>query len=85
MYDQSLPFYLKRTVTLVDYRGELNFGLSLEPQKGIATLAAFAPRWRAADQALAVMQPPTYSTLAREGLPMVLRAREPNELLVSRR
>jgi 4-amino-4-deoxy-L-arabinose transferase-like glycosyltransferase len=85
MYDQSLPFYLRRTVTLVDYRGELNFGLSLEPQKGIATLGDFAPRWRDATQALAVMQPPTYAALARLGLPMVLRAREPNELIVSRR
>jgi 4-amino-4-deoxy-L-arabinose transferase-like glycosyltransferase len=85
MYDQSLPFYLKRTVTLVDYRGELAFGLSLEPHTGIATLSEFEPRWRAAVQALAVMQPPTYAALARDGAPMVVRARVPNELIVSRR
>jgi 4-amino-4-deoxy-L-arabinose transferase-like glycosyltransferase len=85
MYDQSLPFYLKRTVTLVDYRGELDFGLSLEPQKTIPALAQFPPRWRGATQALAVMQPPTYATLARDGLPMVVRARSPDELIVSRR
>ncbi|HTX23657.1 MAG TPA: phospholipid carrier-dependent glycosyltransferase [Steroidobacteraceae bacterium] len=85
MYDQSLPFYLKRTVTLVEYRGELNFGLTLEPRKAIATLAAFEPRWRTESQALAVMQPPTFAALARAGVPMVLRARTPNELIVSRR
>jgi 4-amino-4-deoxy-L-arabinose transferase-like glycosyltransferase len=85
MYDQSLPFYLKRTVTLVDYRGELDFGQSLEPQKSIATLSAFEPLWRGSPQALAVLQPVTYDALLRDGLPMVVRARVPNELIVSRR
>ncbi|HUN28108.1 MAG TPA: glycosyltransferase family 39 protein [Steroidobacteraceae bacterium] len=85
MYDQGLPFYLRRTVTLVDYRGELDFGLTLAPQKGIATLAEFARRWRATPQALAAMAPMTYGKLARQSLPMVVRARAPNELIVSRR
>jgi hypothetical protein len=84
LYDQSLPFYLKRTVTLVDYRGELDFGLTLEPHKGIETLAAFEPRWRDSGQALAVMSPDTYGVLAARGLPMVVRARTPKELIVSR-
>jgi 4-amino-4-deoxy-L-arabinose transferase-like glycosyltransferase len=85
MYDQSLPFYLKRTVTLVDYRGELDFGQSLEPDKSIRTVPAFEPLWRGSPQALAVMQPVTYAALLRDGLPMVVRARAPNELIVSRR
>ncbi len=85
MYDQSLPFYLRRTVTLVNYRGELDFGLTLEPQKAIDSLAAFEPLWGEASQALAVMQPSTYAVLMRAGLPMVLRAQTPNELIVSRR
>ncbi len=85
MYDQGVPFYLKRAVTLVGYRGELDFGLRLAPQKGIDSLASFEPRWRAATQALAVMQPVTYTALARADLPMVLRARTPGELIVSRR
>ncbi len=85
MYDQSLPFYLGRTVTLVNYRGELNFGLTLAPQQTIGSLEAFEPRWRASPQALAVMEPATYAVLMRAGLPMVLRARTPGELIVSRR
>lgn len=84
MYDQGVPFYLKRTVTLVDYRGELGFGLDLEPGKALDSLAAFESRWRAGSQALAVMQPVTYDELARAGLPMVIRARTPKELIVSR-
>jgi len=84
LYDQSLPFYLRRTTTLVDYRGELDFGLTLEPRKGIDTLAAFERRWRAGGQALAVMSPATYGVLAADALPMVVRARTPKELIVSR-
>jgi 4-amino-4-deoxy-L-arabinose transferase-like glycosyltransferase len=84
MYDQGVPFYLKRTVTLVDYRGELDFGLDLQPGKALGSLAAFESRWRADSRALAVMQRVTYDTLERAGLPMVIRARTPKELIVSR-
>ena len=84
LYDQSLPFYLQRTMTLVDYRGELDFGLQHAPSRGIETVAAFEPRWRAGGQALAVMSPGTYQMLAADGMPMVVRARTPKELIVSR-
>jgi 4-amino-4-deoxy-L-arabinose transferase-like glycosyltransferase len=84
-YDQSLTFYLRHPVTLVEYRGELDFGQSLEPAKSIATLAAFAPRWRASVQALAVMEQKTYQQLRADGLPMVIRASSPRTYIVSRR
>jgi 4-amino-4-deoxy-L-arabinose transferase-like glycosyltransferase len=84
-YDQTLPFYLGRTMTLVDTRGELDFGLALEPQKTLSSLAAFAPRWRRESDALAVMEPDTYALLERQGLPMVVRASVPGRLIVSRR
>jgi 4-amino-4-deoxy-L-arabinose transferase-like glycosyltransferase len=83
-YDQSLPFYLGRTVTLVDYRGELDFGLTLEPHRLIA-LTQFESDWREGAQALAVMKLDTYALLVRHNLPMVVRARAPDELIVSRR
>ncbi len=85
LYDQGLPFYLGRTVTLVDYRGELDFGLRREPAREIASLAAFEARWRAGGQALAVLAPDTYRSLAADGVPMIVRARTPKELIVSRR
>lgn len=84
-YDQTLAFYLGRTMTLVDERNELDFGLTLEPQKGISTLDAFTTSWMAEPAALAVMQPDTYSLLHGEGLPMVIRATSPSRLIVSRR
>ena len=69
-YEQSIPFYLRRTCTLVGYRGELDFGLNQEPGKWLPDLAAFAARWRAETDALAVIRPSSYAKLQRMGLPM---------------
>jgi 4-amino-4-deoxy-L-arabinose transferase-like glycosyltransferase len=84
-YDQTLPFYLERTVTLVQERNEMDFGVRLEPRKAIDSLEDFESRWRASKQAYAVMKPDTYSELQMHGLPMILQARNPHRLLVSRR
>ena len=40
-YEQTLPFYLDRTLTLVDFYDEMSVGLEIEPDKGIQTKAAF--------------------------------------------
>jgi 4-amino-4-deoxy-L-arabinose transferase-like glycosyltransferase len=84
-YDQSLTFYLRHPVTLVEYRGELDFGQTLEPAKSIATLAAFETIWRDSAQALAVLERPTYQQLQTQGIPMVIRASSPRTFVVSRR
>jgi hypothetical protein len=72
-------------MTLVDSRGELDFGLTLEPQKTLDSLEAFVQRWLREPDALAVMEPDTYALLQRQGLPMVVRANAPGRLIVSRR
>src|SRR5580692_4881439 len=56
-YEQSLPFYLRSTVVLVDYRDEFDLGLAQSPRLGIATLGQFADRWRALGGGFAVMPP----------------------------
>ena len=83
-YDQSLTFYLEHPVTLVEWRGELDFGLSLAPQDFIPGVEDFELSWRAGGQALAVVEPRTYARLQADGLPMVLRASAPKHLIVSR-
>ena len=83
-YDQSLPFYMKRTLTLVDYEGELAFGIGREPQKYIPTVAAFEERWRADGRALAIMQPERYRELAASGLPMRRIAEDTRRVLVAK-
>jgi 4-amino-4-deoxy-L-arabinose transferase-like glycosyltransferase len=84
-YDQSLTFYLRHPVTLVEYRGELDFGQTLEPARSVATLAAFAPLWRDSGQALAVVEPKTYEQMRSAGFAMVMRASSPKTYIVSRR
>ena len=69
-YEQSVAFYLRRTCTLVGYRGELDFGLNQEPAKWIADLDGFASRWRSETDALALIRPESYVALQRMGLPM---------------
>jgi hypothetical protein len=42
-YDQTLPYELGRTVTLVDYTDEIALGLRMEPQKGIPSIIGGRP------------------------------------------
>ncbi len=69
-YLQPLPFYWRRTCTLVGYRGELDFGLKQEPALWIPDLAQFERDWRSQDDALALLRPQDYRDLAALGLPM---------------
>jgi hypothetical protein len=46
IYEQSLTFYLNRTVTLVDYVDEFSFGLEQQPELAIPTIPAFVQQWR---------------------------------------
>lgn len=54
MYEQTLPAYLKRTVTLVDYLDEMGLGASMEPDKVRFNFADFAEEWESMDRAYAV-------------------------------
>ena len=71
-YEQTLPFHIKRTVTLVDYQDELAYGLQQEPALWVPTLAEFDKRWRGHDYALAVMSLEVYDELQKAQLPMQL-------------
>ena len=69
-YDQTLPFYLQRPVTLVDYRDEFEFGETHEPDRWLPSLEAFTARWLASPRAVAYMEPATHALLLQQGLPM---------------
>ena len=83
-YDQSLTFYLRRTVTLVAYRGELDYGLRRAPDAGIADVAEFLRRWSAQTQAFAVMEKTMFDDLKSRAVPMRLIAEDANRVLVAR-
>jgi 4-amino-4-deoxy-L-arabinose transferase-like glycosyltransferase len=81
-YEQSLPFYLRRTVTLVDYRDEFALGLGEDPALGIATPEEFGRRWTGLAEGYAVMPLATRDRLARQGLPLREIGRFPNRIVV---
>jgi 4-amino-4-deoxy-L-arabinose transferase-like glycosyltransferase len=68
-YDQSLPYYLGRTINLVGFRGELEFGLTQEPQKWLNE-ADFLPIWLNSEQAISVLTQETYNQWQQQQIPM---------------
>ncbi|MDD4929883.1 MAG: glycosyltransferase family 39 protein [Gallionella sp.] len=69
-YEQTLPFYLKRTFTLVQYQDEMGFGIRQEPDRWVPTLDAFAKVWAAQPEAWAIMPTYVYPQLQQQGLAM---------------
>lgn len=55
-YNQDLPFYLERTVTVVEWQGELEFGMSLERVPHMIDTDQFKKRWFSAETIYAVVR-----------------------------
>ena len=83
-YDQTLPYYLGRTTTLVAYRDEMALGLDIEPDKGFATEASWIPVWQALPQGYALLRLDDYAALAAQSVPMRVLARDPRRVFVAR-
>jgi 4-amino-4-deoxy-L-arabinose transferase-like glycosyltransferase len=81
-YDQTVPFYIKRTMILVDYVDEFELGQKAEPARGFPTVAGFRVDWLRDGDAIAIMQPGSYEALKTEGLPMQLLHEDPRRVLV---
>jgi 4-amino-4-deoxy-L-arabinose transferase-like glycosyltransferase len=84
MYDQTMPYYLGRTVTQVEHDDELAMGIASEPGKAIPTEAEWLRRWSAAAEAYAIMPPDEYERLRREGVPMRELGHDTRRVIVSR-
>lgn len=82
-YDQTLPFYLARTFTLVEFRDELDFGLRQEPAKAVDSIAEFARRWRSGEQAFALMDHAMFREFQAQGLPMRVLARDLRRVIIA--
>jgi len=81
-YDQTLPFYLRRPVILVDYRDEFDLGQKREPERWIPTVDGFVSRWLAEPRAAAYMTSPTLAELRRRGLAMRVVFEDPRRVVV---
>lgn len=66
-YDQDLPVYLERIVGVVDYRGELEFGTTVEDTRSwMMTSHEFWPVWKGPDKVFVFMRKQTYEILRQD-------------------
>ena len=82
IYDQSLPFYLGRTLQLVAYVDEFETGIKAQPGIALERLEDFAPEWLRPGDAVAIIQPGVFEDLRRQGLPMAVVHQDPKRVLV---
>ncbi len=83
-YEQTLPFYLQRTFTLVQYQDEMAYGIQQEPQRWIPTLAEFAKVWVNQPEALAIMPVYEYAKIEALNLPMKIIFQDTQHIVVSK-
>lgn len=69
-YEQTLPFYLKRPVTLANYLDEFELGITQEPAKALPTIEAFEAKWRELPKATAITSPNRFANIEKDGLPL---------------
>jgi len=80
--DHTMPFYLGRTMIMVQSPDELEFGVHQEPGLWLATLDAFITRWKEDSTAYALMVPEQYIELQKQGLPMQEVGRDSRRVIV---
>jgi 4-amino-4-deoxy-L-arabinose transferase-like glycosyltransferase len=83
-YDQTLPFYLKRTFTLVDYQDEMDFGIQMEPERWIPTVDVLAKRWSTQTEAYAIVPTEWLNILQQQGMAMKELYRDTQYVVVSK-
>ena len=81
-YEQTVPFYLRRTIDMFDYQDEFELGQKNEARYALRTLDQFPPEWLRPGDALAIMQPGVYENLERQSLPMHVLYADPKRVLV---
>ncbi len=83
-YEQTLPFYLKRTFTLVDFQDEMDFGIKMEPERWVPTVDVLAKRWSTQAEAYAIVRPETLPILQQQGMAMKEIYRDEEYVVVSK-
>jgi 4-amino-4-deoxy-L-arabinose transferase-like glycosyltransferase len=84
MYDQTIPHHLGRTLTVVNFKGELEMGISRDPAKAVASLEEFRQLWRGHAQAYAIMTREQLLTEQSAGTPVNILAASRRTAIVAR-
>jgi hypothetical protein len=82
LYDQTIPFYIGRPITLVNYHDEFETGMQAEPERVLWAEDGFDDVWLRPGDALAIMQPGTFERFKAWGLPMQVLHEDPRRVLV---
>ncbi|MBU3624697.1 glycosyltransferase family 39 protein [Polynucleobacter sp. JS-Safj-400b-B2] len=82
LLDHTVPFYLGRTMIMVESPDELEFGVNQEPELWMSTLDAFITRWQEDQTAYAIMVPEQFDTLKTQGFPMQEVDRDSRRVIV---
>ena len=74
--DQTLMFYLRRRITLVEFVNEFEYGMRADPSRAALTLETFRARWLAASRPVAVIESSWIPAVEALGLPVKLIYRD---------
>jgi 4-amino-4-deoxy-L-arabinose transferase-like glycosyltransferase len=83
-YRETIPPYLQRNLTIVQFRGELEFGMNAEPGRQEANATQFETRWNASTDAVAFFGPQLWDEYRQKGLPGRVIAADHYTVAVSR-
>jgi 4-amino-4-deoxy-L-arabinose transferase-like glycosyltransferase len=85
-YLRGLSFYLQRLVTVVDEDpDDLLAGTSSRPEGFVPSIDVFETRWRAAPDAIAVIDPTLLSRLHADKLPLQILGTAPSGIVIEHR
>ena len=82
LLDHTVPFYLGRTMIMVESPDELEFGVNQEPGLWMPTLDAFITRWQEDQTAYALMVPEQFDALKAQNFPMQEVDRDSRRVIV---
>jgi 4-amino-4-deoxy-L-arabinose transferase-like glycosyltransferase len=86
MLDHTIPFYLEHPLIMVNFKDELAFGISQEPERWIEKESEWLKLWTESPntRAFALMTPQKYQQLLEDQLPMEVIAQDPLRVIVGK-
>jgi 4-amino-4-deoxy-L-arabinose transferase-like glycosyltransferase len=82
-FEYSLPYYLQRKITVVTFKGNMEFGIGREPGDWIAYEQEFMPLWLAPQHALAILSVQKYKQWQNQNVPMKIVYQDPRRIIVA--
>lgn len=84
-FEYSLPYYLQRHITVVKFKGNMEFGIGREPKDWLASEQEFMPIWLASNQALAILSLEQYKQWLSQNIPMKIVHKDPRRIVVAKK